>query len=644
MSLLRRITWAGVALALVAGACSSGTPQPDEAGPTPEPTPEFRTMEETGAAFVAAWEANAWDDMAGLVFDPDAGPGARHATVWSELQVVATSLEPGPIDEDLPRARLPVTVSVELAELGQWEYETTVGLVEVGPQWYVEWAPSTIHPGLVDNRRLERRRVWPQRAPIQSWDGAPLRAERPVVRIGVEPRRIEDRSSLLDGLEALLDVDPGEVEAALDADGVQPDWFVPVATLRSEEFPAVAGALEVLPGVVVRSELARLAPTDEYAVHTLGTVGPVTAELLDELGDPYEVTSIVGRSGLELVHEQRLAGTPGGDIRLVDAAGQLVAVQETFPGVDPQPVITALDADAQAAAEAALADVTLPAALVAIDIDTGGIRALVSRPVDEFARALTGRYPPGSTFKTVTAAAFIDAGGSAGSGVNCPAEVFVGGLRFTNAGGFALGPVSLQQAYAASCNTAFVDLVEGLDEASLFDAATTFGFDTSYSVGLSVAGGSIPPPVDDAELAASAIGQGRVTASPVHMASVAAAVASGVWRSPRVVVDPVPLAVAEAAPLSDAVVADLQAMMRSVITSGTGGAIAGAGSDISGKTGSAEFGDDDPPQTHAWFIGYRDDLAFAVMVEGGGAGGAVAAPIAAAFLADLDARRAEQGN
>lgn len=640
MSLLRRMMCTGVALALVASACSGGSSEPDQAGPTPEPTPAFRTMAETGAAFVAAWEANSWDDMAELVFDPGAGPGDQHAQVWRDLQVVSTTLVAGPIEEDLPRARLPVTVRVELAELGIWEYETVVGLVEVGPQWYVEWAPATVHPGLVDNRRLERRRVWPQRATIQAWDGAPLRAERPVVRIGLEPRRIEDRPALLDGLEALLGVDPAEIEAALDADGVQPDWFVPVTTLRAEEFPDVAEALEVLPGVVVRSELDRLAPTDEYAVHTLGTVGPVTAELLDELGDPYLATSVVGRSGLELVHERRLAGTPSGDVRLVDAAGDLVAVQTTFAGVDPQPVVTALDADAQAAAEAALASVELPAALVAIDIETGGVRALVSRPVEEFARALTGRYPPGSTFKTVTAAAFIESGGTASSAVDCPGEVIIGGLRFTNAGAAALGRVSLQQAYAASCNTAFVALADDIGEAALVEAAALFGFGASYSVGLDAAAGSLPPAVDDAELAASAIGQGRVTASPVHMASVAAAVASGTWRSPLVVLDPAPSSTAEAAPLSEAVVADLRAMMRAVVTSGTGGAVAGAGGDISGKTGSAEFGGDDPPRTHAWFIGYREDLAFAVLVEGGGPGGSVAAPIAAAFLAELDARRA----
>ncbi len=594
-------------------------------------------MEETGTAFVAAWEANAWDDMAGLVFDPSADPGRAHAEVWAELRVLATEIDVDPIEPDLPRAQLPVTVTVDLEELGEWEYQTVVGLVEVGRQWFVEWSPATIHPGLVDQRRLERRRLWPQRGRIRAWDGTALRVERPVVRVGIEPQRIEDRSTLLDALESVLDLDPDVIGAALDADGVQPDWFLPVATLRAEAFPEVADALEALPGVVVRNELDRLAPTDDYAVHTLGTVGPITAELLAELGEPYDATRIVGRSGLELVHERRLAGSPSGDVRLVAPTGELVAVQATFPGADPQDVVTTLDADIQTAAELAMGDVTEPAALVAIDAATGGIRAVVSRPIDGFHRALGGAYPPGSTFKTVTAAAFIEAGGSAASTVDCPAEVFVTGQRFTNAGGSALGRVSLQSAYAASCNTAFVNVSTGLDEAELLAAASTFGFGAEYSVGLDTAGGSIPPSVDDAELAASSIGQGRVSASPVHMASVAAAVAGGAWRSPAVVLDPAPTASASTSLLDPELVADLQAMMRAVVTSGTGSAVAGAGSDASGKTGSAEFGNDDPPRTHAWFIGYRDGLAVAVLVEGGGSGGAVAAPIAARLFAELDA-------
>jgi len=73
--------------------------------------------------------------------------------------------------------------------------------------------------------------------------------------------------------------------------------------------------------------------------------------------------------------------------------------------------------------------------------------------------------------------------------------------------------------------------------------------------------------------------------------------------------------------------------MRQVVLDGTGTAAAVAGQTIAGKTGTAEYGTDTPPRTHAWFVGYRGDLAFAVIVEGGGVGGRVAAPIAHTFLA-----------
>jgi cell division protein FtsI/penicillin-binding protein 2 len=627
-----------VATVVAAGCISDGSTEGSSA-PTAvaEPTPAPLSREETAAAFLDAWEANDWLELNDLVFDPTMDPAGRHQMTWENLQVFETSLSAEPLVIDGRRASQTVTVDVELEQLGLWSYTTQLGLVEVGGEWTVEWSPTVIHPGLVDGRSLSRRRVWPARGELVAWDGIRLRTDRPVVDIGIEPRRIEDREALLAALEAALDVDPDEVGDALDAPGVQPDWFVPVATMRSEEFPEVAAQVQPLPGVIIRDGLDRLAPTVSFARQILGTVGPITAEQLAAWGEPYDSTRIVGRSGLELVYEQALAGAPGGDIRLVDVQGALVSVLQAFPGREPVDVVTSLDFQIQTAAEAALDNVVEPAAFVAIDTSTGQIRAAVSRPFNEFARALSGVYPPGSTFKTITAAAFLGAGATSATSISCPAELFVGGFRFSNAGGFALGPVSLQTAYAASCNTAFVNVAVGLDDGVLNQAANDFGFGVSYAIGLNTGGGTIPPPIDEAEFAASAIGQGRVTASPLHMASVAAAVADGTWRPPTLVLEPERDATAEPVKFDTDVVAQLQTMMRAVVTRGTGTAVSSAGSNISGKTGSAEFGEENPPETHAWFIGFRDDLAFAVLVEGGGAGGSVAAPIASEFLATLDA-------
>jgi cell division protein FtsI/penicillin-binding protein 2 len=117
------------------------------------------------------------------------------------------------------------------------------------------------------------------------------------------------------------------------------------------------------------------------------------------------------------------------------------------------------------------------------------------------------------------------------------------------------------------------------------------------------------------------------------MATVAAAVAGGAWHPPRLLADQ-PAGPPEAT-LAAGVATSLRDLMGEVVRSGTGVAAAVAGQQIAGKTGTAEIGGADPNQTHAWFVGFRGTLAFAVLVEKGGVGGRVAAPIAAKFLAGL---------
>jgi cell division protein FtsI/penicillin-binding protein 2 len=221
--------------------------------------------------------------------------------------------------------------------------------------------------------------------------------------------------------------------------------------------------------------------------------------------------------------------------------------------------------------------------------------------------------------------------------VACEPSVTVDGKAFKNFEDEALGPIPFRTAFAHSCNTAFVTLAEGMSDADLRGAAGRFGFGVAYDAGVGAEGGQFPDPADAAERAAAAIGQGRVLASPLHMASVAAAVASGTWRPPRVV-GPQPAAAPIA--LDPATVAVLRDLMREVVRTGTGTAAAVTGQDVAGKTGTAEFGNASPPEAHAWFVGFRGSLAFAVLVEGGGVGGQVAAPIAARFLASVPVAQA----
>lgn len=626
-----------LAVAVVATACSGGGDA--EVAPTAQPTatPTPLSAEETADVFLQAWADHDWAAMLPVTFAPAQQDVLLHQEVWADLGIEQTSIEGATVVVTGNDALVEFTVRARPQGMDPWVYDTSVSLLRTGDEWAVDWTSRTVHPALFDGRRLERVDEQPTRGRIVDHRGAPLRVERTAHEIGVVPGRLEDLADVAELLaETLEGVDAADVIADVDAPGVQPDWFIPVVTLSTTDWERVWPDLRPVPGVVVREISDRQSADDGLASHVLGSVGPITAEQLALWGAPYEAGDIVGHSGLELAYETELRGRPFAEIQLLESTGDLLSVLHSSGDAVPFVVTTTLDLVVQRAAEDALDQTELPAALVAIDVASGEIRAVASRPVDGFNRALGGLYPPGSTFKTVTATAAIADGATVATSVDCPPTVNAGGFLISNAGGSSLGTVSMETAYARSCNTAFAGIGLDVGGAAIAEAALSFGFDQPYSVGLETRGGSYPAPRDDAEVGASAIGQGRVQASPVHMASVAATVANGGWQQPILVTDPAPAQRIEVARLPAATADALRQMMRSVVTDGTGTAAQTTRAPVFGKTGSAEFGDEDPPRTHAWFIGYSGDLAVAVLVEGGGGGGSVAAPIAGAFFAALE--------
>jgi hypothetical protein len=370
----------------------------------------------------------------------------------------------------------------------------------------------------------------------------------------------------------------------------------------------------------------------------VGSVADITADDLKRLGAPYQGGDKAGRSGIERTFERRLAGSPTGEVQLVDEEGAQVKVLRRFGGKPGASVQTSLNVSMQAAAESALQAGAHghEAALVALQPSTGSIRALVSLPNGGFPRATLGTYPPGSTFKVITTAALLAKGEKPSDQVTCPKEIKLGGITIHNFEQEQLGSIPFSVAFAKSCNTAFVQLAtQRLSGTELARAASSFGFGVGLAPGVSAATSRFPVPQSSPELAMAAFGQARVTASPLQMAGVAAAVQSGTWRAPKLVDDQALASLEVKQPpsrtLDPAVVGTLRDLMREVVTSGTAVG-AGLPDGVSGKTGTAEFGSGDNPPTHAWFIAFRDDLAVAVVVERGGVGGEVAAPIAANFF------------
>ncbi len=223
--------------------------------------------------------------------------------------------------------------------------------------------------------------------------------------------------------------------------------------------------------------------------------------------------------------------------------------------------------------------------------------------------------------------------------------------------------MTLRDAFAHSCNTAFINARDTVSQAQLEAAATSLGVAVEApALGAGAFLGSVPGEATGTEHAASMIGQGKVLMSPLAAAIMAGSVAKGAPVSPQLVLNPgaddgggraapqprpsagatpsaSPTAAAPApaaasgTPVTAAEAAALADMMRAVVTSGHTGFLASVpGAPVAAKTGTAEFGSDDPPKTHAWIVAVHGDLAVAVFVEEGGLGATVSGPLLKEFL------------
>jgi penicillin-binding protein A len=384
---------------------------------------------------------------------------------------------------------------------------------------------------------------------------------------------------------------------------------------------------------------------------------------------------IYGSTGIERAQDRVLSGE---DDRLF-----VERLSDQITGNEPEggSVVLTLDPAAQAAAVAGLRGKR--GAVVALDPRTGAVLAMVSAPSFDPAalsshdgdairttygrlsddpaqpllnRAIRQTYPPGSTFKVITAAAALESGLTPDSRIPSPTQLTLPQTSrpLRNFGGGTCGDgrtTTLSDALRISCNTAFAQIGLDLDGDEVRDVARSFGFgDNDLEVPDNVVDSVYPDDLNAPQRAQSAIGQFDVRVTPLQMAMVAAGVGNGgrVMRPYLVKQVQAPdlrvLDVAEAEvyseAVSSAVAAQLTAMMERVVTDGSARAAQISGVRVAGKTGTAQHAVGKDP--HTWFIGFApaDDpqVAIAVIVEEGGdagseaTGGRVSAPIARAVM------------
>ena len=607
---------AGLLSGLVAG-CSGSTPQPQT----------------TASAYLSAWGTQNWTAMRGLVSDPPADFTAVNQAAFANLSVKQASFAAGTMTTSGSKAAEPVTERLTLAGLGTITITSQLHLVQANGKWLVSWSPATIAPQLGAGDQLSLQKTWPSRAAILGRNGTPLTTQGQVVTIGVEGLRIKNASAVQAALVS-VGATARQATSAIAAAKAHPTFFEPVFTVTRARYDQIQATIYPIPGTVFQSSSARSAITPGLAAGPVGTVGPVTAQELGQLGAPYDAVSVVGQTGLEQADERQLAGQPGATVTVTGKNGASVATVATLAPHPGTPVRTTIDPSVQQAAEAALDPVKRSAALVAVNATTGGVLAAVSVNSGGFDQAIDGGFPPGSTFKVITSGALIAHGLTPLSAASCPGTATVDGEVFHNAEGEA--PIStMLQAFTESCNTAFIRLATGhLAPPDFPAAASMFGLDHKPHLGLIAFGGSVPEPSDEADLAATAIGQGRVLVSPLAMAMVAAAADTGTVHSPRLVQGE-PGAGAATGTLPPALVSDLHEMMASVVASGTA-AGQGLPAGTFAKTGTAQYGTTTPLKTDAWLVGFKGDIAFAALVvNSNGNGGPTCGPIVARFLDGL---------
>jgi hypothetical protein len=474
-----------------------------------------------------------------------------------------------------------------------WTYDGQLNMVRDEGKWEVRWSATGLHPRLGEHQTFALRADSPRRASVNERGGTDVLVPGNLYHFSLDAKSAG--AALMPTARAVVDalrpfdntLDPQRLaeQASSSKDPLS------LITLRQSDHDRVAGAIGALPGVVVTPQ-AELLPTDDSFAPDI--VNQVKTAVIDDLD---------GQAGWRVVS--------------VNQNGVDVDVLNEVAGAPAPSVTISLDRAVQNAAQDAVNTTGKKAMIVVIKPSTGEILAVAQNGAanSEGPIATTGLYPPGSTFKIITAGAAIDRDmATPNTLLSCPGTMDIGHRTIPNYGGFDLGTVPMSRAFASSCNTTFAELASRMPPRGLTMAAAQYGIGPDYQIeGINTVSGAVPPTVNLAERTEDGFGQGKVLVSPFGMALAAATVAAGKTPVPQLIEGRQTVVTGDRTPITPKMLDGLRPMMRLVVTNGTAKDLDGSG-DVRGKTGEAEFNGG----SHAWFAGYRGDMAFAALIVGGG--------------------------
>ncbi|MFZ6006603.1 MAG: penicillin-binding protein 2 [Nitrospirota bacterium] len=541
--------------------------------------------------------------------------------------------------------------------------------------WQLQILDGDKYKRLSEDNRLRILKTPAPRGIIYDRNGTPLVKNIPFFSVSITTDNF--RGIDTDSLSAVLGLTQKEVEEKLNKKDNSP--FVPVKLKQGLSFGEIArieARRSDFPGLFVETEVGREYLFGKVGAHIIGYLGKITTS---QLNNPdlrhFPPDALIGQWGVEALFDNQLRGIPGERIIEVDALGRELRMIQERPSVKGNDVNLSIDINIQKAVEDIFGDKA--GALVAIKSDSGEILALESLPSFDpnifsmgiayndwkslmedkkkpmLNRAVQSQYPPGSTFKIITAIAALEEGIiNPDTKINCTGGINYGRWTFGcwKKGGH--GPVDFHRAIVESCDVYFYELGRRLGIDKIHKYATAFGLGRETGIELipvKEKRGLIPNtewkkekkrlPWYLGDTFISAIGQGYITATPIQMALMTATFANGgkIYKPSLIKIDQAPSGTITLKPET---VKMIKEALSGVVNESNGTA-QGARSSlavIGGKTGTAQVVGKKKGLTgerfmdHAWFVAFapvdNPEIALSVFVEHGGGGGAVAAPIA----------------
>jgi penicillin-binding protein 2 len=545
-----------------------------------------------------------------------------------------------------------------------------------------------------ENNRLRFVPVAASRGAILDRNGTVLVSNQPSFSLAVVPQEVTNRDELLDRLAKLLGLDRAEVNERWEKGKGRARYYpiILASNISRDQVEIVEENHLRLQGVEIEMKPVREYVSGVLAAHLLGYIGEISEEELSAKGfEDFNPGDYLGKNGIERSWEMELHGTDGGRQLEVDARGRVLrTISESYPTVGNSVVLT-IDANLQKEAEKAFGDQA--GAVVAMDVNTGEVLAFVSKPGFDPAlfsgkmpadtwkeyledkrhplenKALTGQYPPGSTFKIITALAGLEDGKiDEKTTVNCGGSYKLGNSIFNCWKRHGHGVTNLKKALRESCDVYFYQLGERLGVDRIAAMAKRFMLGAPMGIGLAHEKGGMIPTAEwklkrfaqrwfHGETLSVAIGQGYVLMTPIQLASMIATVANeGTVYRPFLVKRIID---ADGKPLKEfkpesmgttGISADKFRLVKQGLFAvvnepgGTGGAARLYDVHVAGKTGSSQVVKlrDSKQATpyqyrdHALFVAFapyeKPEIAVAVVVEHGEHGGSAAGPIAGRIL------------